>query len=321
MLTVVGTPIGNLDDLSPRAARALSEADAVCCEDTRVTGKLLAHLGVSKPLVRCDENVIARRVPEVLERLRAGEKIAYASDAGMPGVSDPGQRLVDAARAEGLPVTVVPGPTACVTALVASGIPSEHFFFEGFLPRKAEAQERRLRELAAVPGALLFYESPHRAAATLAVVARVFPGRTAALCRELTKLHEEVLRAPAPELASQVAARGALKGEVVIVVAPPASEELEAQRARMLLAAQGSGEARAASAAAPGDPRGCAAPADAEPDLDTLLRAELKAALEAGESVSAASKRLSQRFSRKKRAVYELALELAHSLAENGDVQ
>lgn len=301
MLTIVGTPIGNLQDLSPRAAAALAQADVVCCEDTRVTGKLLAHLGVSRPLIRCDENVIARRAPEILERLRAGENVAFASDAGMPGVSDPGQRLVEAARAEGLPVTVVPGPVACVTALVASGIPSEHFFFEGFLPRKAEAQERRLCELAPVPGALLFYESPHRAAATLAVIARVFPARQAALCRELTKLHEEVLRDDAPALAEAVAARDSLKGEIVLVVAPPDPAELAALRAT-----------------APGAPR---AEEGAPADPDAALRAEIESALDEGQSVSAIAKALSQRFSRKKREVYELALACAHSRTGAADVR
>lgn len=292
MLTVVGTPIGNLGDLSPRAAAALAEADVVCCEDTRVTGKILKHIGASKPLVRCDENVIARRVPELLGRLRAGERVAYASDAGMPGVSDPGQALVDAARAEGLPVTVVPGPTACVTALVLSGIASEHFFFEGFLPRKPEQQEKRLRELAAVPGALLVYESPHRAAATLEVVARVFPEREVALCRELTKLHEEVLRAPASDLARMVAEREQLKGEIVIVIAPPTQAE----------------QSRARLAAASSD--------SADQSLEELLVGELARALEAGESVSAAAKRLSQRFGMRKREVYDLALSLERPDAE-----
>ncbi len=203
----MGTPIGNLGDLSPRAVEAFRAADAVCCEDTRVTGKLLSAAGVSRPLIRCDENVIAGRAPSLVDRMLAGEALAFASDAGMPGVSDPGQVLVDAAREAGVPVEVVPGPVACVTALVASGIPCDHFFFEGFLPRKAGERVRRLQQLMTVPGALLFYESPHRVAATLESVASVFPTRVAALCRELTKLHEEVLRAPAPELASQVTAR------------------------------------------------------------------------------------------------------------------
>ena len=154
--------------------------------------------------------------------------LAYASDAGMPGISDPGQVLVEAARAVGVAVEVVPGPVACATALVASGIPCDHFFFEGFLPRRAGERERRLRQLAAVPGALIFYESPYRIAATLETVAAVFPTREAALCRELTKLHEEVLRLPAPELFADVAARDQVKGEIVLVVAPPAADELEA---------------------------------------------------------------------------------------------
>ena len=220
-LYVVGTPIGNLGDLSPRAVETFRKVDAVCCEDTRVTGRLLGYAGVSRPLIRCDENVIADRAPELVARMQAGERLAFASDAGMPGVSDPGQVLVDAARDAGVAVEVVPGPVACVTALVASGMPCEHFFFEGFLPRKEGERTRRLAQLSRVPGALLFYESPHRAAATLATIARVLPAREAALCRELTKLHEEVLRAPAPELAELVHARGELKGECVIVVAPP----------------------------------------------------------------------------------------------------
>ena len=188
-LYMVGTPIGNLGDMSPRVAEAFRAADAICCEDTRVTSKLLAHLGISKSLVRCDENVIAQRAPELVDRLLAGETLAFASDAGMPSVSDPGQVLVDAARDAGVDVQVIPGPSACVTALVASGISCEHFFFEGFLPRKHGERVRRLGELAGVPGALLFYESPHRAAASLEAIAQVFPKRRVALCRELTKLH------------------------------------------------------------------------------------------------------------------------------------
>lgn len=291
-LYVVGTPIGNLGDLSPRAAEAFRAADSVLCEDTRVTGKLLAHLGISKPLVRCDENVIAARAGALVDRMATGEVFAFASDAGMPGVSDPGQVLVDAARDAGIAVEVVPGPVACVTALVASGIPCEHFFFEGFLPRKHGERVRRLRELAFVPGALLFYESPRRAVDSLAAVAEVFPGRDVALCRELTKLHEEVLRASAPALLDEVQAREELRGECVIVVAPPSAEELAAWRV-------GSGAA-------------LGAPASAE-DRDAALRTDIREALAAGESVSAIAKRLSQKHSLKKRTVYELALELQES--------
>ncbi len=286
-LIIVGTPIGNLGDLTPRVAQAFEAADAICCEDTRVTSKLLAHLGISRPLVRCDENVIASRSPELIGRMLAGDVIAFASDAGMPSVSDPGQVLVDAAREAGVDVEVIPGPSACVTALVASGIPCEHFYFEGFLPRKHGERVRRLSQLAAIPGALLFYESPHRVAASLEAVAEVFPARQVALCRELTKLHEEVLRAQAPYLLEQVRERGELKGEMVLVVAPPSEEELAAFASMM---------------------PGAAAGAAGAVDVDEALRKDIQDALAQGEPASAIAKRLSQRYSLKKRAVYERVL-------------
>lgn len=288
MLSLVGTPIGNLGDLSTRAAETFRRADAVCCEDTRVTGKLLAYLGISKPLVRCDDNVIERRAPELVGRVLAGERIAFASDAGMPSVSDPGQVLVELACNEGAPVEVIPGPSACVTALVLSGIPSDQFFFEGFLPRKHGERVRRLQRLAPIPGALIFYESPHRVEASLKAIAEVFPQRTVALCRELTKLHEEVLRAPAPDLHERVLERGELKGEMVIVVAPPSEDELDQLEAAL---------ATGASIGAPVDP-------------DELLRSDIAEGLAAGDSANALAKRLSQKYSRKKRDVYNLALEL-----------
>lgn len=288
MLSLVGTPIGNLGDLSARAVETFRRADAVCCEDTRVTGKLLAYLGISKPLVRCDDNVIERRAPELVGRVLAGERIAFASDAGMPSVSDPGQVLVELARCEGAPVEVIPGPSACVTALVLSGMPSDQFFFEGFLPRKHGERVRRLQRLALVPGALIFYESPHRVEASLKAIAEVFPQRTVALCRELTKLHEEVLRAPAPELHERVLERGELKGEMVIVVAPPSEDELDRLEAAL---------AAGASIGAPVDP-------------DELLRSDIAEGLSAGDSANALAKRLAQKYSRKKRDVYNLALEL-----------
>lgn len=286
-LIIAGTPIGNLGDLTPRVAQAFEAADAICCEDTRVTSKLLAHLGISRPLVRCDENVIASRSPELIGRMLAGDVIAFASDAGMPSVSDPGQVLVDAAREAGVDVEVIPGPSACVTALVASGIPCEHFYFEGFLPRKHGERVRRLSQLAAIPGALLFYESPHRVAASLEAVAEVFPARQVALCRELTKLHEEVLRAQAPYLLEQVRERGELKGEMVLVVAPPSEEELAAFASMM---------------------PGTAAGAAGAVDVDKALQKDIQDALAQGEPASAIAKRLSQCYSLKKRAVYERVL-------------
>ena len=226
VLSLVGTPIGNLSDASPRVLDTLRSADVLLCEDTRVTSKLLARFEIRVPLERCDENVIASRVAAVLDRVASGQRVAFVSDAGMPGVSDPGQRLVDAALDEGLPVEVVPGPSAVTCALVASGLPMDHFFFEGFLPRKEGDRVRRLEALRAVPGALVFYESPHRVASTLASVSEVFPMRRAALVRELTKLHEECVRDVAPALAARIRERGELRGECVVVVEGPSEEEL-----------------------------------------------------------------------------------------------
>ena len=235
LLSMVGTPIGNLSDASPRVVDTLRSSDVILCEDTRVTARLLTHFGVHVPLQRADENVLERRVAGTLERLAAGEHVSFVSDAGMPGVSDPGQRLVDAALDAGMRVEVIPGPSAVTCALVASGLPMEHFFFEGFLPRKRGAIATRLRELAPIPGALVFYESPRRAAATLAVMAEVFPLRRVALVRELTKLHEEVLRGLTTEVAEAVAEREELRGECVIVLeGPVAGEETGVQEAPAL---------------------------------------------------------------------------------------
>lgn len=226
MLSLVGTPIGNLSDASPRVIDTLRSADVLLCEDTRVTSKLLARFGVRVPLERCDENVLARRVEDVLARVSAGQRVAFVSDAGMPGVSDPGQRLVDAALEAGLRVEVVPGPSAVTCALVASGLPMDRFFFEGFLPRRAGERARRLAQLAPVPGALVFYESPHRVAATLDSIAEAYPTRRVALVRELTKIHEECVRDVAPRLVRDVRERGELRGECVIVVEGPTAEEV-----------------------------------------------------------------------------------------------
>ncbi|MDO4429626.1 MAG: 16S rRNA (cytidine(1402)-2'-O)-methyltransferase [Atopobiaceae bacterium] len=280
LLSVVGTPIGNLEDASPRVRRVLGEADVVLCEDTRVTGRLMSAFGLHVRLERCDENVMAEKIDQVLARLAAGERVAFVSDAGMPGVSDPGQRLVDAALDVGERVEVVPGPSAVTCALVASGLASDHFFFEGFLPRRRGAQLARLAELAAVPGTLVIYESPRRVAETLANVAEVFPARRAALVRELTKLHEEVVRGLAPELAASVAAREEVRGECVVVIAAPGAEELAARRAE---------------AAGP----------------ERTLEEEIAAGLAAGEPKSALAKRLAKSFSLPRAEVYDAVVAAA----------
>ena len=280
LLSVVGTPIGNLEDASPRVRRVLGEADVVLCEDTRVTGRLMSAFGLRVRLERCDENVMAEKIDQVLGRLAAGERVAFVSDAGMPGVSDPGQRLVDAALDAGERVEVVPGPSAVTCALVASGLTSDHFFFEGFLPRRRGAQLARLAELAAVPGTLVIYESPRRVAETLANVAEVFPGRRVALVRELTKLHEEVVRGLAPELATSVAAREEVRGECVVVIAAPDADELAARRVE---------------AAGP----------------ERTLEEEIAAGLAAGEPKSALAKRLAKSFSLPRAEVYDAVVAAA----------
>ncbi len=219
-LLVCATPIGNLGDVTARVLAALGEADVIVAEDTRVTRKLLARYDIHTPLERYDEATAAARTPELVERITAGARIALVSDAGTPGISDPGERLVDACLSAGLPVDVLPGPSAIVTALVASGLPTRAFYFGGFLPRKAGELRRALQALAALDATLVFYESPRRTPATLAVFAETFPERRAALARELTKLHEEVLRGSTEELAASIAGRE-LKGEVVLLVGPP----------------------------------------------------------------------------------------------------
>jgi len=218
-LILVATPIGNLDDLSPRAARALAEADLVACEDTRRTGKLLARLGIRKPLLSLHEHNERRRIPELVRRLEAGGTVAVASDAGTPLLSDPGYPLTRAAIAAGARVESVPGPSAILAALVVSGLPPYPFTFAGFAPPKSGRRRTFYRQLRELGHTFVVYESPHRLAASLAdAVAELGSDRPAALARELTKLHEEVVRAPLGELAAAAAERKML-GEIVLVIA------------------------------------------------------------------------------------------------------
>ncbi len=220
VLVVVATPIGNLDDLSPRAARTLAEADLVVCEDTRRTRKLLSACGMTAPpLLSANDHTEAGRIGAVLERLRRGETVAVVSDAGVPGISDPGERLVRAAVGEGFDVTVVPGPSAALSGLVVSGLPTGRFFFEGFLPRRGAGREERLAALADEEHTIVCYEAPHRLARTLADLAAALGGdRRVALCRELTKLYEETWRGTLAEAVRRVA-EVAPRGEYVVVIA------------------------------------------------------------------------------------------------------
>ncbi len=218
-LVLVGTPIGNLGDLSPRAVEELGKADVVACEDSRRTGRLLQHAGIrARELLVVNDHNEAQRVEEVLARLARGQRVAVVTDAGMPGISDPGERLVRAASRDGFRVEVVPGPSAAVAALVASGLPTARFVFEGFLARKAGARRQRLAELADEQRTLVFYEAPHRVAATLADLSSVLGGwRRVAVARELTKLHEEVWRGLLHEAVTWAEATPP-RGEIALVV-------------------------------------------------------------------------------------------------------
>ena len=220
-LAIVATPIGNAGDITLRAIEVLKSVDAILCEDTRVSPKLLARHGIRRPLLAYHEHNAERMRPLVLERLRRGESLALISDAGQPLVSDPGFKLVRAVLAEGLPLTALPGPSAALTALVLSGLPTDRFFFAGFLPPKTAQRRRELGELAAIPGSLIFFEGASRLPAALADMAAVLGPRPAAVTRELTKLFEEVRRAPLDELAAHYAAAGPPLGEITIVVGPP----------------------------------------------------------------------------------------------------
>ena len=219
-LVLVATPIGNLNDLSPRAVEALRAADAICCEDSRRTGRLLAHAGVERrsPLLVVNDHTEVARIGEVLARLGRGERVAVVTDAGTPGISDPGERLVRAAVEAGHVVEIVPGPSAAVAALVASGLPTGRFVFEGFLPRKGSSRTLRLTELATEPRTVVLYEAPHRLARTLADLSATFGSdRRVAIARELTKLHEEIWRGSLSD-AALWAGEHEPRGELVLVV-------------------------------------------------------------------------------------------------------
>jgi len=262
MLILVATPIGNLDDLSPRAIRTLAAADVVVCEDTRRTGRLLQAAGVSaRKLLAVHDHNEAAQIGPILDRLRAGETVAVVTDAGMPGISDPGERLVRAAAAEGFEVQVVPGPSAAIAGLVASGLPAGRFVFEGFLPRSGSGRTERLAVLAAEQRTIVLYEAPHRLARTLADLAGALGAeRRVALARELTKLHEETWRGTLAEAIAR-AAEVEPRGEHVIVVeggvppAPPGDDELAAAVTRLVADGTSTRDAVAEVAATYGVPK------------------------------------------------------------------
>jgi 16S rRNA (cytidine1402-2'-O)-methyltransferase len=256
-LVLIGTPIGNLGDLTPRAVEELARADVVCCEDSRRTGRLLQHAGVrARELLVVNDHNEAQRVDEVLLRLARGERVAVVTDAGMPGIADPGERLVAAAARDGHVIEVVPGPSAFVAALVSSGLPAGRFVFEGFLARKSGARRSRLESLVDEERTLVFYEAPHRLAATLADLAAVLGGwRRIAVARELTKLHEEVWRGHLHTAGAWVEEHSP-RGEFVLVVqgqippGPASSDDVETAVAARLADGDSARDAAAAVAAA-----------------------------------------------------------------------
>jgi 16S rRNA (cytidine1402-2'-O)-methyltransferase len=274
-LYVVATPIGNLKDVSFRALSVLAAADAVLAEDTRVTKTLLAHYGITTPLVPYHEHSNDAVRERMVLRVREGQALALVSDAGTPLVSDPGYKLVQAAIEAGLPVTPIPGPSAALTALVVSGLPTDRFFFEGFLPAKAGARRSRLAAIGAIPGTLMIFEAPHRLPEMLADAAEVLGDRPAVVARELTKMFETVRRGTLSDLAAQFGEEGPPKGEIVVLI----------------------GQAREDAAG---------------PEADAALDEKLEAALRQ-HSIKDAAALVADELGRPKREVYARALALARS--------
>ena len=269
-LYLVATPIGNLRDITLRALDVLAAADLIACEDTRVFAKLAAHYGLSAPTISYSDATQEASEPRILRALADGKRVALVSDAGTPLISDPGYRLVRAALAAGHTVSAVPGASAVPMALALSGLPTDRFFFGGFLPARQGERRRAIVEAASVPATLVFFEAPHRLAASLADLAELLGDRPAAVARELTKLFEEMRRAPLAELAAHYAAEAEVRGEIAVVIGPP-------------------GEAAAPSAER----------------LDQALRQALAAA-----SVKDAAAEVAARFGLRRREVYARALEL-----------
>jgi len=274
-LHIVATPIGNLRDITLRALDVLRAADLIACEDTRVFAKLAHHHGISVPTIAYSDATQDATEPRILRALGEGKRVALVSDAGMPLVSDPGYRLVREALTAGYPVTAAPGASAVPMALALSGLPTDRFFFGGFLPAKPVERRRAIAEAGAIPATLVFFEAPHRLAASLADLAELLGDRAAAVARELTKLFEEVRRAPLVELAAHYGRESEVKGEIAIVIGPP-------------------GEAAAPLAEA----------------LDDALRLAM-----AGASVKDAAAEVAARFGLKRREVYARALALKRERA------
>ncbi len=276
-LYIVSTPIGNLADITLRALDVLKTVDMVAAEDTRHTRKLLSHYGISARLISCHEHNERERAPQLVEKLAAGNAVALLSNAGTPTVSDPGYRVLQAAIAAGIRIVPIPGPSAAMTALSASGLASDAFFFEGFLPQKGAKRTARLKQLAQLPATIIFYESPHRVTTLLEEIGELMGERRVVLAREMTKRYEEFIRARVSEAAAILKNRPAIKGELTLLVA----------------AGQGG------------------APEDSE-----NLRQAVRDAVSAGAAGSARLARdLSKRFNVPRNTVYEIILEIKQEIA------
>jgi len=217
-LYLVATPIGNLADITHRALQVLKDVDLIACEDTRHTRKLLNHYSIDTKTISYHEHSAQQREDQLIDLLKQGSDIALVSDAGTPSISDPGFRLVRAAIERDVPVVPVPGPSAMIAALIAAGLPTDEFFFAGFLPPKSNARRARLATLQSIPGTLIFYEAPHRLVATLKDAYEILGEREAVVARELTKLHEELRRGKLSELAADYAERADIRGEIVLLI-------------------------------------------------------------------------------------------------------
>jgi len=217
-LYLVATPVGNLEDITLRALGILKEADLIACEDTRHTAKLLTRFGIRTPRESYHKFNEQTRTTRLVQKLREGKKIALVSDSGTPLVSDPGYELVAACRREGIPVIPVPGPSAVIAALIASGLPTDSFFFAGFLPPRRSLRRRRLQQMTDIPATIILFEAPHRLLASLEDMAAVLGARRASIARELTKVHEELLHGTLPELLGVLQARSRIQGEITVVI-------------------------------------------------------------------------------------------------------
>lgn len=217
-LYIVATPIGNLEDITQRALRILREVDLIACEDTRHTRKLLNHFGISTKTISYHEHNERERAAALGDFVEGGNSIALVSDAGTPLISDPGFRIVQAAIERNISIVSIPGPAAFVTALAASGLPTDEFFFSGFLPSRAAARHAKLRQLRPMPGTLVFYEAPHRLAQTLQDALNILGDREAVIARELTKIHEEFTRGNLSDLAKRFSEKGSVRGEIVLMI-------------------------------------------------------------------------------------------------------